>query len=805
MKLDKNKVKEAAQGRGLEILEHVAKIPAEYLDGKHHPCPQCGGTDRFRYDLTKEFVICNQCFNERNGDFIAAVQHFCDIDDFQEALRLIANYLNVQPEEENISPQYTASKKTSSQSGKANGKGKLNFDINKPSATYRYTDENDTLLFEVRRYVGTYSDGTTDKTFLQCRPDPDKPGKRIWKGIDAIRQVPYNLPGILKPTTKTVFVVEGEKDADRLNRLLRQTRNKTAVATTSANGAKNASSLWPGFAKEFKLYEKQIRVIPDNDANGIAFAKSVCMAINLSNTFSKENSKCPDIKIVELPDLPEKGDFSDWIGRLESDGKTLPEIIESLTELCKAAPPIDDDSVRQWDRETVRQAKNEEKKASHRPILIDPSTLERRETSWLWKNKLPSKRLNLLTGLKGQGKTFWTCYLASVITNGWTWAGGEPCGQGSVLFFRGEDIIEEDYIPRLEANGANLSKIRFLDGIEILQGNGDKTERTLTIKDLGDIESAIAETAVQTGVPVRLVVIDPISNYWGGIKENDNGEVRSVLDPLAKLAEKTEAAFLLIQHTGKAIKEHAQQKVLGSTGLTAICRTLWGLYLDKTSMHRFFAPIDTNCCIDPTAVEFIVSKENGGRVEIIDADLDKTGDDLEAEHRKASQGDTDVHANKIEKCKKWLKEFLKDGPQYSQDVFSEAKKKTDDKESFSSRTVERAKTEIGDELGIKIAIKDPITNRWMWSLSGENDIGHKEDRQLFVTEDRQISIHAGGGGLGGLPQEMAKTKTAKRGKTAKEKNDLAVFKDTLENKGNNNNRGYLLCSSSVHSKLAYLL
>lgn len=37
------------QGRWKGILERFG-VPVEYLDGKHHPCPVCGGTDRFRFD-----------------------------------------------------------------------------------------------------------------------------------------------------------------------------------------------------------------------------------------------------------------------------------------------------------------------------------------------------------------------------------------------------------------------------------------------------------------------------------------------------------------------------------------------------------------------------------------------------------------------------------------------------------------------------------------------------------------------------------------------------------------------------------
>ena len=41
-------IKVAAAGRWPEILAALGGIPAEVLDGQHHPCPKCGGKDRFR-------------------------------------------------------------------------------------------------------------------------------------------------------------------------------------------------------------------------------------------------------------------------------------------------------------------------------------------------------------------------------------------------------------------------------------------------------------------------------------------------------------------------------------------------------------------------------------------------------------------------------------------------------------------------------------------------------------------------------------------------------------------------------------
>ncbi|OYW14566.1 MAG: hypothetical protein B7Z55_15615, partial [Planctomycetales bacterium 12-60-4] len=94
---DTEDIKRQAAGRWAEILASVAGIDRELLDSQHHPCPKCGGRDRFRLiDSDAGAVYCNQCFSDKNGDGLAAVQWMLGID-FPTALKLVGEYLNVSP------------------------------------------------------------------------------------------------------------------------------------------------------------------------------------------------------------------------------------------------------------------------------------------------------------------------------------------------------------------------------------------------------------------------------------------------------------------------------------------------------------------------------------------------------------------------------------------------------------------------------------------------------------------------------------------------------------------------------------
>ncbi len=67
-RIDAEHVRQAASGRWLDILTDVGNIPLDVLDGRHHPCPQCGGKDRFRLiDEAAGAVSTSERYGASNG------------------------------------------------------------------------------------------------------------------------------------------------------------------------------------------------------------------------------------------------------------------------------------------------------------------------------------------------------------------------------------------------------------------------------------------------------------------------------------------------------------------------------------------------------------------------------------------------------------------------------------------------------------------------------------------------------------------------------------------------------------------
>jgi putative DNA primase/helicase len=166
-------------------------------------------------------------------------------------------------------------------------------------ATYDYHDKGGKLIYQVVRFE--------PKDFRQRRPDGA--GGWIWN-LEGVDRVLYRLPELLAADPRgTVFIVEGEKDVDRM-------RSLGLTATCNVGGA----GKWRQGYAEF-LRGRKVVILPDNDDPGRKHADRVARSLV---------GVAASLKILDLPGIPLKGDGSDW---LDADGT-----IAALQALSDAAP-----------------------------------------------------------------------------------------------------------------------------------------------------------------------------------------------------------------------------------------------------------------------------------------------------------------------------------------------------------------------------------------------------------------------------------------------------------------------------------
>lgn len=134
------------------------------------------------------------------------------------------------------------------------------------AATYHYQDEEGRLLFQVVR--------TVSKRFFQRHPDGNG-GWHLGLGGDPrkcscqrVKLVLYRLPQLLAADADLpVFIVEGEKDADRMATL-------GLLATCNPMGA----GKWRKEYSEY-LHGRRVIIIPDNDPEGQRHSATIARSL----------------------------------------------------------------------------------------------------------------------------------------------------------------------------------------------------------------------------------------------------------------------------------------------------------------------------------------------------------------------------------------------------------------------------------------------------------------------------------------------------------------------------------------------
>src|SRR5262249_57776069 len=107
----------------------------------------------------------------------------------------------------------------------------------------------------------------------------------------------------------------------------------------------------------------------------------------------------------------------------------------------------------------------------------DAADLEMIGVEWLWPGRFARGKFGLIAGLPDMGKGQIAAFIAAAVT-----AGVElPCGeghmpQGNVIWLNAEDGLRDTVIPRLVAAGADLKRIRFINGTRV-----DGQERTFSL------------------------------------------------------------------------------------------------------------------------------------------------------------------------------------------------------------------------------------------------------------------------------------------------------------------------------------
>ncbi|MFM7008248.1 MAG: AAA family ATPase [Betaproteobacteria bacterium] len=236
-------------------------------------------------------------------------------------------------------------------------------------------------------------------------------------------------------------------------------------------------------------------------------------------------------------------------------------------------------------------------------VTVCAADIEPEHVEWLVDQSFPLGMLAVIGGQPGLGKSQISISLAAGVTTGKGLPGTAGFKNlGSVIILANEDDAARTIRPRLDAAGADISKVHIVQGVAREGADVDIFQLDSDISDLRD-------RALQIG-DVRLIIIDPPSAYLGTkVDSYKDSDVRRVLMPLGKLAQETGAMILLIVHLNKRTDGGAQQRFSGSTAWTAAPRVGFMVAEDPLTKQRFMLPVKNNIGDDRLGYQYHIAEK----------------------------------------------------------------------------------------------------------------------------------------------------------------------------------------------------
>jgi putative DNA primase/helicase len=202
-----------------------------------------------------------------------------------------------------------------------------------------------------------------------------------------------------------------------------------------------------------------------------------------------------------------------------------------------------------------------------------------KQIDWLWPDRIAIGKVTTLAGEGGLGKSTLLFDIAARVSRGDAWPDGDVRNiPGMVLILSSEDDPADTVKPRLQAAGAEMSRIFFLS----MRRDESGVERAFDLQaDLVRLEKTIGELG-----GVRLVIIDPITAYLGKTNSNSNAAVRAVLARLGDMAERTRVAVICNTHFAKAGASNANRRIIGSVAFVNQSRMVFIVTPDADQKDR---------------------------------------------------------------------------------------------------------------------------------------------------------------------------------------------------------------------------
>ena len=251
--------------------------------------------------------------------------------------------------------------------------------------------------------------------------------------------------------------------------------------------------------------------------------------------------------------------------------------------------------------------------------VVRLSDVEPESVDFLWPGRIARGKLTIVEGDPKTGKSTLVLDLVARVSTGSPMPDGamlpKPAG---VILMTAEDGLADTVRPRLDAAGADCSRIVAWEAVPVCDDEENNiSERPPSLpRDLEMLETLIVEHEA------ALVVVDVLNAYFGAdVDGHRDQDVRRALMPLAKLAERTGAAVLVIRHLNKSSGANALYRGGGSIGIAGAARSILLAAVDPddtSGTQRVLAVTACNVAAPVPALAYrVVSAEEHGCARVV--------------------------------------------------------------------------------------------------------------------------------------------------------------------------------------------
>lgn len=207
---------------------------------------------------------------------------------------------------------------------------------------------------------------------------------------------------------------------------------------------------------------------------------------------------------------------------------------------------------------------------ARRLTLVPASSITPRRVEWLWTDRIPLGEVTLTPGRAGLGKSTYHAWVIAQVTRG-TLSGIHHGHPRSAIIAASEDSWARTIVPRLIAADADLDRVFR---VEVVSTETDTARLSLPA------DCALLAELIPAH-DVALVSLDPLmSVIHASIDTHRNSEVRTVMEPLSRLADATGAVFLGNAHFNKSAGTDPLALITGSAAFGEVIRAAVGFARD---------------------------------------------------------------------------------------------------------------------------------------------------------------------------------------------------------------------------------